>query len=192
MMFLKVLFFQAMAFAEEAHHAVEGAGHHDPHAIPWTSLWVQAFNFVFIFAILFFALRKAVKTHFEHRAKDYTVLVERAENARKEAEAGKRLINDRLQKLESGAAASLNEAKSEAEALRNRMIAEAKEISTRLEDEAKRTAQSELDKAKAELRRELLQTAIKSSNENLQKSLGSNEQKALQNEFVEKIQVVGG
>lgn len=191
MMFLKVLLFHAMAFAEEAHHAAEGA-HHDPHAIPWSSLTVQAFNFAVIFAILFFALRKAVKTHFEHRAKDYKVLVERAESARKEAEAGKRLIHERLQKLESGAAASLDEAKAEAEALRTRMITEAKEISSRLEADAMRTAQSELDRAKAELRRELLQTAIKSSNENLQKSLGPNEQKGLQNEFVEKIQVVGG
>ena len=190
MMFLKVLFFQVCAFAEEAHHAAEGG--HDPHAIPWHSLFVQSFNFVVIFALLYFVLRKAVKAHFEHRARDYKVMVDRADAARREAEANKRTIADRLQKLESGAESSLAEAKSEAETLRARMVTEAKEITTRLEADAQRTAQSELERAKAELRRELLQTALKSSNENLQKSLSSTEQKQLQNEFVEKIQVVGG
>jgi F-type H+-transporting ATPase subunit b len=191
MMFLKFFFFQAMAFAEETHHAAEGMAH-DPHAIPWSSLFVQTFNFICIFVFLYFVLRKAVKAHFEHRARDYKMMVDRADSARREAEANKRSISDRLQKLESSAESSLADAKAEAEILRARMISEAKELSTRLEADAKRTTQTELERAKAELRRELLQSALKSSNENLQKSLGSSEQKQLQNEFVEKIQVVGG
>lgn len=191
MTFLKILFFQFAAFAEEAHHAAEGMAH-DPHAIPWWSLFVQTFNFICIFVFLYFVLRKSVKAYFQHRARDYKMMVDRAESARREAEDNKRTINERLQKLESGAESSLTAAKAEAEALRLRMISEAKELSARLEADAQRTTQSELERAKAELLRELLQSALKSSNENLQKSLGSLEQKQLQNEFVEKIQVVGG
>ena len=191
MMLLKILLLNVYAFAEEAHHAAEHvAGHGDPHAIPWWSLFVQLFNFTFIFVILFVALRKSVKAHFANRASEFKVMVDRADAARREAEQGKKLINDRLAKLESGAEASLTTAKAEAEVLKKRLLDEASAISSRLEVEAKRTATTELEKAKAELRKELLLAALKNSNENLQKSLGSSEQKQLQNEFVEKM--VGG
>jgi F0F1-type ATP synthase membrane subunit b/b' len=61
-----------------------------------------------------------------------------------------------------------------------------------LEEEAKRTAAVELEKAKAELRHELLREALSKSSDSLGRSLDSNEQKKLQNEFAEKIQVVSG
>ncbi len=188
---IKLLLFSAYAFAEEAvHHGGEVAAHGDLHAIPWWSLFVQAFNFIFIFVFLGWIMRKAVKAHFAHRANEYKMLVDRADSAKREAEQGHHLIKERLSKLESGAEASLATASREAEELKGRMIQEAKVLSDRLQTEATRTTASELEKAKAELRRELLQAALKSSSEILQKSLGTSEQKQLQNEFVEKM--VGG
>lgn len=177
------------AIAEEAgHHAAEAA--HGAHGIPWGSLGVQAFNFGALFILLFIVLRKSVAAHFEHRSKDYRQLVERAEVAKRQAEQGHREIKERLAKLESTAESGLVKARAEAEELKNRMIQEARSLSDKLQHEAQRTTATELDKAKAELRRELLQAALKASGENLKGGLDPAEQKKLQKEFVDKIQVV--
>jgi F-type H+-transporting ATPase subunit b len=188
---MKLLLFTALAFAEEAHQAA-AVGGHDAHAIPWSSIFVQAFNFGLLLVVLFFLLRKSVAAHFENRAKEYAQLVERAEMARKQAEKSHSEIKERLAKLESTAEQSVRTAQTEAEELKGRMITEAKSISDKLEAEAKRSVAVELDKAKAELRRELLARALDASRDSFKKNLGSTEQKKLQNEFVEKIQVVGG
>lgn len=189
-------------FAEDAAHSTGEAGHetstheagahHDPHAIPWHSLGVQAFNFGVLFAILFVVLRKTVKAHFQHRAEEYKQMVARAEEAKAEAERGHHAIKERLAKLESTAEEGLARARSEAEDLKKKMMEEARTLSQRLQTEAERTAGVELEKAKAELRRELLQSALNASRESLKGSLDSSEQKKLMNEFADKIQVVGG
>ena len=190
----------AQAFAHEAgehaaaagEHVVEHAasGHHEV-VIPWGSLWVQAFTFVLLFALLAFLLRKAVKSHFEQRASTYRELVDRAENARREAERQHKEVKSKLDKLEASAAQSANQAKAEAEQLRTKLVEEAKHLSRKLEQEAQRSAQLELDKAKATLRAELLEKATAATEEKLKKSLGTNDQKQLQNEFAQKIEGAG-
>ena len=176
----------------EATHTEVGHVGHETHGVPWASIGVQAFNFGLLLVFLGWILRKTIAAHFAHRARDYRQLVERAETARRAAEQGHREIKERLDKLEAGAAESLVRAKAEAEELKGRMIADAKGFSQKLEQEAQRSVQVELEKAKAELRRELLQQALKTSGENLKSKLGSSEQKKLQSEFVDKMQVVGG
>jgi F-type H+-transporting ATPase subunit b len=187
---MNALFFllSSTAFAEGAEEAAE---HHEV-LVPWGSIFVQAFNFIFLGVILFFLLRKAVKHHFAERAETYRELVDRAENARKEAEQTKAQMQARLDKLEAGAAKGVDQARTEAAELRTKMMEEAKQLSRRLEQEAQRTAAVELEKAKAELRNELLEKALVATEEKFKKSLGSSDQKKLQNEFVEKIEVVGG
>src|SRR4051794_2064038 len=65
------------------------SGGHEAVEIPWSPLFVQAFNFTVLFGLLFYLLHKTVKAHFAHRAAEYQQLVQRAESARKEAEASK-------------------------------------------------------------------------------------------------------
>lgn len=170
--------------------AAEGHGH-EVH-VPWSSLGVQTFNVLALVFFLVFILRKGAQAHFAHRAKEYTELVQRAQAAKIEAERGHREIKERLEKLEAGSEQSLVQARREADELKARMIAEAREVANKMKDEAQRTIGAELEKAKAELRHELLQSALATSHEVLKSSLGSTEQKKLQNEFVAKIQVVGG
>ncbi len=187
---IKLFLLNAMAFAEDAHHAAAGA--HDAHAIPWGAIFIQSFNFFLLIGLLAFLLRKTVKTHFAHRAKDYQELVSRAENAKREAERGHAEIKARLDKLEAGASEGLERARREAAEMKTKLQAEARELSEKVEAEAKRSAQVELEKAKDELRRELLDSALQASHLTLKTSLNPNEQSRLQKEFVEKIQVVGG
>lgn len=185
-MIINLILLLNMAFAADS-----GGAHGDPHAIPWHNIFVQAFNFGLFAILMFIAVRKSVSALFETRAKDYTQLVSRAEAARAEAERGKQNIKERLAKLESSAEQGLQQARSEAEELRGKMMQEAKTLAARLEAEAARSAKVEVEKAKAELRRDLLQQALKETREDLKK-LGSTEQKKLQAEFADKIQVVGG
>lgn len=187
---IKLILFSTIAFAEEAHHAAAGA--HDAHAIPWASIGIQAFNFGFLVVLLFMLLRKAVSSHFENRAREYNQLVARAEDARRQAEKSHKEIKEKLSKLEDSAEQGLVTAKSEAEELKSRMITEAQALSVKLEQEAKRTVAVEVEKARTHLRHELLSQALEASRTSLKTSLSSTEQKKLQNEFVEKIQVVGG
>ncbi len=189
---MKLFFLMAMAWAQEhGADAIAEHGHHEV-VIPWANIFVQGFNFAILFGLLGFLLRKPLKAHFEQRAQTYQELVDRAEAARREAEQTNHVIKERLAKLESSAAQSVQRARSEAEELRSRMIQEAKSLTGKLEQEAKRTATVEVEKARAELRKELLEKSLLSSQEILKKGLGSSEQKKLQNEFVEKIGVVGG
>jgi len=170
----------------------ESAAHESSHGIPWGSLFVQGFNFFLLFALLAFVLRKSLTAHFETRSREYHQLVERAEEAKREAERGRTEIAGRLARLEAEADNTVIQAHSEAEELKSRMMNEARQLSEKMSQEAERTARIELDRAKSLLRKELLDNALQASQKNLEKGLGSSEQKRLQNEFVEKIQVVGG
>ena len=171
---------------------VSSTGHNEPAEIPWHPIFVQTYNLSLLLGILFFLLRKTVKAHFEHRARDYRQMVERAEAARNEAERGRREIKERLMKLEASSDQVMSSARSEAEELRGRMMSEAKTLAARLQQDAERTVKVELERAKAGLRAELMEKAIGESRENLKKNLSSSEQTKLQKEFAEKIQVVGG
>ncbi len=181
----------SQAFAED-HGAAHAAAGHEAGGIPWSSIFVQTFNISFLLIILFVIMRKTVKAHFEHRARDYQQLVSRAETARLEAEKNKSAVKERLVKLESTAGQVEQQARSEAQELRGRMLAEGKTLSARMQQEAERTVKVEVEKAKAQMRKELLENAIADARENLKKNLSSSEQQKLQREFAEKIQVVGG
>jgi F-type H+-transporting ATPase subunit b len=185
---IQIFFLLARAWAEEggaeaAEHAV---------SIPWMQIVAQAFNFFFLVGLLVYLLHAKVKEHFANRAREYKLLVERAEEARAEAERGKIEIEQRLKKLELSAAQTVEQARAEAAELTQRLTAEARTLAAKMEQEAVRSSKVEVEKAKAELRAELLEKALAASSETLKKSLGTTEQKKLQNEFAEKIQVVGG
>jgi F0F1-type ATP synthase membrane subunit b/b' len=110
-MMLKLLLLNfAQAFAQEAEHVAEHGGH-EAVVIPWANLGVQTFNYLFLFGLLGFFLRKTVRAHFAQRAQTYRELVDRAENARKEAEKTHARMKDKLAKLETSATQSAQQAK---------------------------------------------------------------------------------
>lgn len=126
---IQLLFLSAVALAEEGH----GAAHADPHAIPWSSIFVQFFNFAVLFAILIFLLRKTVAAHFKNRAEEYKTMVTRAESARLEAEKTKSEVEKRLANLEARSVDTVKQAETEAAALKTRMVEEAKQLTVKLE-----------------------------------------------------------
>lgn len=165
-----------------------GAGDHHG-GIP-TVLWLQVVNFVLYVGLLVYLLRKPVRSFFEGRVENYNSALKRAEAQKREAETKRREIQERLTRLESTSAQSIAEAKAEAEALRQRVLVEAKELSEKLRAEAQRTAQIELERAKFALRQEMLSQSVQLASKILADKIQEPDQKRLQSEFVEKIQVV--
>lgn len=173
----------ASRFGEAAGAADHGGG------LP-TIFWLQIVNFIiYVGAIIYFA-RGPIREMFKGRYEGFFSAVKRAEAAKAEAEAKRKEIQERLAKLEATRDESIQKARSEAAALRNQIIEEAKSLSAKLKADAERTAQIEVERAKFELREELLSQSVQMSKRILADKMQEQDQKRLQSEFVDKIQVV--
>ena len=169
--------------------ASEGA-HHGPEGIPYKTIITQSVNLLIFIGLMVYFLRKELAKHFAERKRSFHELVNRAEKARSEAEATRKEISERLVRMESSAQDSIKQAEREAEELRKTIIKEAASISERMQVEAQKTAQVEIERARAELRSEILRMSAEQAEKSLREKVGDTEKKRLQNEFVEKIQVV--
>jgi len=173
----------ASHFGQAAGDAHEGGG------LP-TMFWLQVVNFtIYLGAIIFFA-RGPLREMFKGRYDGFFSAVKRAEAAKAEAEMKRKEIQDRLAKLEATRDESIQKARSDAAALRNQIVEEAKSLSAKLKADAERTAQLEVERAKYELREELLAQSVQMSKRILTDKMQDQDQKRLQSEFVDKIQVV--
>ncbi len=164
-------------------------GGHGAQEIPRV-VWFQFLNFFLYVALLAYLLRKPLISFFTARAENFRQALLKAESARQEAEKQKHDIQKRLAKLQDAANENLQKARAEAEDLRKRIIGEAQDLAISLKTEAQRTAEIELQRAKFELREELLNQAVQSAKAILNTQIAETDQKRLQTEFVEKIQVV--
>ena len=178
-----IFFMPVFVLAEEA------AGEHEI-TIPYKTIFFQALNFGLFLLIIFVVARKAVARYFLDREEKFKQALLRAEAARINAEQQKRDIEQRLNLLEQSATENIEQARAEAKELKNKILHEAQDLSKNLRDEANRTAQVEIERAKGELREELLSQAMTMAKKVLNEKMVDQDQKRLQNEFVEKIQVV--
>jgi F-type H+-transporting ATPase subunit b len=176
----------------EAGHEGHGSGHaaeHEAHAPGW-DVGLQAINFGLFALLIVYLARHKVREFFHGREASFRQAQLRADHAKKDAEGKKREIQDRLSSLDASAEASVAQARSEADALRARMLAEAEALRSGLRDEAERSTRVELERAKAELRAEMIAQAMRMAKDTLTEKIAETDQKRLQTEFVEKIQVV--
>lgn len=153
-------------------------------------LWLQVVNFAIYYGAILFFVRKPVKSFFSQRKSAFLSEAKRAEQARSQAAAQKQAIAEKLQRLEAGANADIEKARLEAAQLKASMIAEAEQLAERLKDEARTTVATELALAKRALRDELLSQAIAAARTELKDRMADPDQKRLQTEFVDKMQVV--
>lgn len=172
------------AFAAAPGHG-EGHGGGVPDAVMY-----QFIHFAIFVGLLFFFLRKPVRSYFQNREQAFRQALVKAEAARKEAEAKQREIQERLTRLQSTSEESIAQAKAEAVALKEKILQDASDLSKRLRDEAHRTAQIEIERAKHELREEMLAQSVEMAKKMLADKMAEPDQKRLQTEFVDKIQVV--
>ncbi len=180
---LVLLVLPAVAFAASGAH-----GDHD--AIPVKAIIVQCVNVALVIGLLIYLLRKPAAQHFAERSETFNALLNKAEQAKKEAEENRRVISQKLSALEQNAQTSLVQAKDEAEQLRAKIVADAKALSTKLSEEAKKTVDFEILRAKEEIRKDLLQAAVQDAESSMEKGVKDQDQKRLQTEFVQRVQVV--
>ncbi len=171
-------------------YAIAAPAGGDPHAVPWTTIGVQAFNFLLLFSLLFYVLKGIVVSHFKERKRSYIDLVGRAEAAKKEAEANHKEISARLAELETSAKENAMRAQKEADQLKSNLLKEADEVSQKLREEAKKTAEIEIQKAKNEIQAYALSQAIEAAKNKLSSEASQDDQNRLQTEFIKKIQLV--
>lgn len=170
--------------------AASGGGHHGDEGIPFKLIFTQTFNLLIFVGLMVYLLRKPLATHFAERKKSFHELVDRAEKARREAESAKREMAERVAHIESTAQSSMKDAEREAEEMRKKIINEGAALSQRMQVEAKKTAEMEVERARNELRVEVLRAATEQTEKMLREKVGDPEKKRLQNEFVDKFQVV--
>lgn len=182
-LFVSLVFIPALALA-----ATGAAGDH--HGVPWKTIGVQAFNFFLLAGLLIYLLKATVIAHFRARKSSYMDLVNKAEAAKKEAEANHREVASRLAALQASAQANASKAQQEADLLKAKLLKEADEISQKLTADVQRTAAIEIQKAKAEIQSFALLQAIEAAEAKLSKDASKDDQSRLQSEFIRKIQMV--
>ena len=165
-----------------------GGGEHG--AIPVKAILIQALNFSILVGLLAYLLKKPAKDFFSSRGESFHEHLRKAEEAKERAETKKRTIKDRLESLHATAGDSTAKAKADAEELRHKIVEDAKTLAGKLKIESERTAQHELEKAVATVRDELIEAAMTSAEKNLATKVDATEQRRLQSEFVDKLQVV--
>lgn len=169
-------------------YAMAAGGHGE--GVPWKTIGVQAFNFLFLSSLLFYLLKDTVVNHFRDRKKSYTDLVSKAEMAKKEAEASHKEIADRLSALRDSAKENTSKAQAEADSLKAKLLKEADEVAEKLKADAKKTADIEVQKAKLEIQAFALNQAIQAAENKLDKEASQDDHSRLQSEFIRKIQAV--
>lgn len=180
--FLSTLLFASLALAA-------GGGHGEAE-IPARLIIVQGINFLIVIGMLTYLLRDKVKAYFQAKYETFRAEMNKASVAKEQAQRQRDEIKRKLNELEATAEESVKRAQVEAEELRQKMIADARAQAQRTEQDALKTAHFEIDRARSALRQELLTRAMDLAKETLQERVELQDQKRLQSEFVEKIQVV--
>lgn len=157
--------------------------------VPFT-VTLQAINFFIFVAILVWLLRGPVKNYFYNKEANFKQALARAENAKLAAIAQKNEMAEKLNDLNQSTEKALADAKVDAIAMQAKMQAEANEMSARIRADAQRTAEFEIERAKKTLREEMLTQSLALAQKMLCDKMVDGDQKRLQTEFVDKIQVV--
>lgn len=165
--------------------AADGAQAEVPAAV-----WWQLINFIAFLIILFFALRKRIPVFFASKREAFLAHEKKAQEEKEQALRAKKSIQDDLEKLLSGKDEGLERARQEAQLFADRMNQEAKDLVQRLQEELERTEKIEMEKVLHSVRSQLIERSVGRARDTIKKDLVEADDKRLQSEFVDKIQVV--
>lgn len=170
--------------------ALAEGGHHEDHGVPWGMVGWQIANFAIFAGVLVYFLRSKITGYFGLRQSEFAEARQRAEQAQAAAEQEHKLIREKMTRLEATSSETIQQAQKEAAELQQNILQEAKAAAARIEEEARKSIQYELERAKEELRQELLKAALEAAHKVVKQNIVDQDQKRLQGEFVNKVQVV--
>ncbi len=178
---VSLIFLTSSAWAAPAAH---GEG------IP-SIFYFQIINFILFAGIIVFIIKKKkLNESFAAKKQAFLDSMNQATRVREAAEARKRELESRLKTLVATADQSRQKARQDADALKASLIQQGEEMAKKLKTDVKKSVEIEVAKAEIHLREELLDAAISGAREQIKAALAGSDQKQLQQEFVEKIQVV--
>jgi F-type H+-transporting ATPase subunit b len=178
-----ILLLAQLAFANE-----HGGAHH-AEGVPMSIVY-HAINIVILFGGMVYFLKKPLAQAYSERRQQFVAAASKAKLAREQAEKENQDIKNRLSKLEANVSENISRARAEAVDLKKQIVAEAESTAKRIRDEVKKTVDMELLRAENELRQKMIQESVKAARTALSDKVGAGEQTRLQDEFVDKIQVV--
>lgn len=182
LMLLTLILSPVLAFA--------AGGEHHEGAVPVKTIIYQVINVGAIVAGLIYFLKDGVREAFKERQATYLVAAQKAEAARKAAEAERSEMAQRLSHLENTASESITRARAEAVDMKKQIITEAENLSRRLKEDAAQTAQAEVMRAKKEIRESLIKQATEAAKEQIEHQVSAADHERLQSNFIQNIQVV--
>jgi len=168
---------------------VFAAGAHSGDGIPTVVFW-QAANLILIFVGLYFLVGKKAVGFFKSKKSDFLSSAEKSKLIREEAERKVKEIQDRLSKLESTSAESIERARAESADLKRQLAAEAQSLAQRIKTDATEAARAEVLRAQRELHKDIAFESIKMAQDVLKKDTTQADQQKLQDQFSSQIEGV--
>lgn len=126
-----------------------------PLNINFTQILLHLFNFLILFAVLYFLLYKPVKNFMMKRDSEYREMDEKAKGNLAEAEATKKEYEQKISNLEQEVGEIREKARQDADRINAQRLQEAKEEASKIISDARKEAAREKEKIVADAQREI-------------------------------------
>ena len=170
-----------------------GGGHGGGHGLDEHTIKMmiyQAINVGILFVALVYFLKDGVRSFFKDKHAAFLATAEKAQAAKRQAEAEHAQIQTQLTTLENTTNESVSRAKAEAADLRNQLVQEAQALAKKIQAEAQLAAQVEVSRARSTLREQIILEATKLAKETIQQKVSGEDHKRLQGDFIQNIGAV--
>jgi F-type H+-transporting ATPase subunit b len=174
--------FKALASAESGH----GEGHGE---IPKV-VYYQAINVGIIFIAGYCFGKQKIADFFHQKRQLFVDAQQKANKALDLAKHEHHDVKTRLDKLKHNRVDTISRANADANDLRKQIIADAELMAKKLKLEAEQASQIEIHRVKNELRDQLVREAFELSRKDINTKATAADQKRLQQDFINKVQVV--
>ncbi len=179
-----LLVFFLIAFSTTVEAASGGHG-----GVPMIVAW-QALNFTLFIALLYFLLRKKVRTFFAGRVETFQAKALQAKKDKETAESAKKSLVEKINELNQTEGEQIQRAEKEAELLKTKILKDADAQVAQIQKDTVLTVENEYQKAKGDVTREFLDKVLSGAKTQIGKDLSPEKQKDLGDEFLTKIRVV--
>lgn len=160
-----------VAFAGVALASGGGEEHSGPTPVPWNDM-IEAFvNFAIFAGLLYYFLKRPVKTYLEKRAQTISGQLEEAAVLRKQAEEKLAEYRAKLERIEEERKKIIEGYERKAKEDRDEIVAEAQQLAKRLQSDAEIAIAYEIRQAQRELRERIVDEAVEIARENIEKRL---------------------
>ena len=154
-------------------------------------LVMRIINFVILFGVLIYFLRKPARSFIENSIETIRKLITDAEETRKIAQAKIKEAEEKLAGLSREVEELMEHAREESEAEKARVLSEAEEAVKKLKRDASLAIQQELKKSQEELRNEVAEIAVTIAREIIQENIQEKDHTRFIAEYLEKLEVSG-